>query len=146
MNKLVPILQSLAVIIIGLSIIGIHGVLSQEDSKPEDKNKGVEIVEKKESKTDNAVKQEEQSQTAEVNQQEKPNQAIENKEDNDNLRNAVEYAPEIQVTAKATGKYTLRNVQDKSDKIVLDKTQKVKRGKTYVVTFKNDDVVNIKEI
>lgn len=154
MNRLIPVLQSLAVIIMGLSIIGIHGTLNQEENKPEEDNKGVEISEKKESKTNNIVKQEKQPQTAEVNQQDKSNQVTtieattEKKEDNDNLKNAVEYAPEIQVTAKATGKYTLRNVTDKTDKITLNKSDniKVKRGKTYVVTFKNDDVVNVKEL
>lgn len=149
MNKFIPILQSIVVVIIGLSIIGIHGVLKQEDSKPTRDNESIEIVEKQESKSDNNTKQEQK--TLETNKQPSNNnqtvqQTEEEKRDQENLEKAVKYSPEIQVIAKATGKYTLRNVQDKQDKIVLDKTQQVKKGKTYVVTFKNDDVINVKEI
>ncbi|WWT40202.1 hypothetical protein [Staphylococcus phage PT94] len=62
-------------------------------------------------------------------------------------KQAVKYAPIIKQTFKAINSHTMVNMKDKSDVIEIElKGIKLKKGCKYVVSFKNDNQIKIKEV
>lgn len=56
---------------------------------------------------------------------------------------AINYDPIIKQEFKSLGKNTIQNVNDNSDILVTDLD--LKENKSYIVSFKNDDIVKIEE-
>lgn len=62
-------------------------------------------------------------------------------------KQAVEYAPIIKQTFKAINSHTMVNVKDKYDIIEVElKGVKLEKGSKYIVSFKNDSQIKIKEV
>lgn len=62
-------------------------------------------------------------------------------------KQAVKYAPIIKQTFKAINSHTMVNVKDKYDIIEVElKGVKLEKGSKYIVSFKNDSQIKIKEV